>query len=124
MREGLPRFHGEYLIVVGGHTQLRSRMVPFLEGQGLKLDWFDSDGNTAGREVIRRIQSRLERAHGMMIVSSYVGHDLSEPVRLEAENLGVPVYITPGRARGITGFLRAVAEFAPQMFKRALKGSS
>jgi len=98
-------------------------MVPYLEAQGLKLDWFDSDGNTAGREVIRRIQSRLERAHGMMIVSSYVGHDLSEPVRLEAENLGVPVYIIPGRARGITGFLRAVGEFAPQLFKRALKGS-
>jgi tetratricopeptide (TPR) repeat protein len=120
--EGLPRFHGEYLIVVGGHTQLRSRMLPYLESQGLKLDWFDSDGNTAGREIIRRIQSRLERAHGMMIISSYVGHDLSEPVRLEAENLGVPVYITPGRARGITGFLRAVAEFAPQLFKRALRG--
>jgi len=123
MQGSLPRFHGEYLIVVGGHTQLRSRMVPHLEAQGLKLDWFDSDGNTAGREVIRRIQSRLERAHGMMIVSSYVGHDLSEPVRLEAENLGVPVYITPGRARGITGFLRAIGEFAPQLFKRALKGS-
>jgi len=121
MRESLPRFHGEYLIVVGGHTQLRSRMVPFLEAQGLKIDWFDSDSNTAGREIIRRIHSRLERAHGMMIVSSYVGHDLSEPVRLQAEELGVPVYITPGRARGITGFLRAVAEFAPQMFKRALK---
>ncbi len=121
MREGLPRFHGEYLIVVGGHTQLRSRMVPLLEAQGLKLDWFDSDGHTAGREIIRRIQSRLERAHGLMIISSYVGHDLSEPVRLEAENLGVPVYITPGRARGITGFLRAVAEFAPQVFKQALK---
>lgn len=123
MREGLPRFHGEYLIVVGGHTQLRSRMLPYLEAQGLRLDWFDSDSNTAGREVIRRIQSRLERAHGLMIISSYVGHDLSEPVRLEAENLGVPVYITPGRARGVTGFLRAVVEFAPQIFKRALKGS-
>jgi len=123
MREGLPRFHGEYLVVVGGHTQLRSRMVPILRAHGLELDWFDSDGNTAGREIIRRIQSRLERAHGMMIISSYVGHDLSEPVRLEAESLGVPVYITPGRARGITGFLRAVAEFAPQIFKRALKGS-
>jgi tetratricopeptide (TPR) repeat protein len=122
MRGGLPRFHGEYLIVVGGHTQLRSRMMPYLEAQGLRLDWFDSDGNTAGREVIRRIQSRLERAHGMIIVSSYVGHDLSEPVRLEAESLGVPVYITPGRARGITGFLRAVGEFAPQLFKRALRG--
>lgn len=122
LKEGLPRFHGEYLLVVGGHTQLRSRMVPFLEAQGLKVDWFDSDANAAGREVIRRIHSRLERAHGMMIISSYVGHDLSEPVRLEAENLGVPVYLTPGRARGITGFLRAVAEFAPQLFKRALRG--
>ncbi|MGK0617555.1 tetratricopeptide repeat protein [Meiothermus cerbereus] len=122
MREGLPRFHGEYLIVVGGHTQLRSRLTPVLQNQGLELDWFDSDSYAAGREVIRRIQSRLERAHGLMIISSYVGHDLSEPVRLEAENLGVPVYITPGRARGITGFLRAVAEFAPQMFRRALKG--
>ncbi len=123
IREELPRFHGEYLVVVGGHTQLRSRMMPFLEAQGLKLDWFDSDSHAAGREVIRRIQSRLERAHGLMIISSYVGHDLSEPVRLEAENLGVPVYITPGRARGVTGFLRALAEFAPQMFKRALRGS-
>jgi tetratricopeptide (TPR) repeat protein len=122
MREGLPRFYGEYLIVVGGHTQLRSRMQPYLEAQGLRLDWYDSDGNVAGREIIRRIQSRLERAHGLMIISSYVGHDLSEPVRLEAESLGVPVYITPGRARGITGFLRAVAEFAPQILKRALKG--
>ncbi|GEM87588.1 hypothetical protein [Meiothermus granaticius] len=121
MRGTLPRFHGEYLVVVGGHTQLRSRMVPYLEAQGLRLDWFDSDGNTAGREVLRRIQSRLERAHGMIIISSYVGHDLSEPVRLEAESLGVPVYITPGRARGITGFLRAVTEFAPQLFKRALR---
>jgi tetratricopeptide (TPR) repeat protein len=122
MREGLPRFHGEYLIVVGGHTQLRSRLTPILQHQGLELDWFDSDSYTAGREVIRRIHSRLERAHGLMIISSYVGHDLSEPVRLEAENLGVPVYITPGRARGVTGFLRAVAEFAPQIRKRALKG--
>lgn len=122
LKEGLPRFHGEYLLVVGGHTQLRSRMVPFLEAQGLKVDWFDSDANSAGREVIRRIHSRLERAHGMMIISSYVGHDLSEPVRLEAENLGVPVYLTPGRARGVTGFLRALAEFAPQLFKRALRG--
>ncbi len=123
LREGLPRFHGEYLIVVGGHTQLRSRMMPHLEAQGLRLDWFDSDGNAAGREIIRRIQSRLERAHGLIIISSYVGHDLSEPVRLEAENLGVPVYITPGRARGASGFLRALAEFAPQIFKRALRGS-
>lgn len=122
LKEGLPRFHGEYLLVVGGHTQLRSRMVPFLEAQGLKVDWFDSDANSAGREVIRRIHSRLERAHGMMIISSYVGHDLSEPVRLEAESLGVPVYLTPGRARGVTGFLRALAEFAPQLFKRALRG--
>jgi tetratricopeptide (TPR) repeat protein len=121
MREGLPHFHGEYLVVVGGHTQLRSRLTPILENQGLRLDWFDSDDHTAGREIIRRIQSRLERAHGLMIISSYVGHDLSEPVRLEAENLGVPVYITPGRARGVTGFLRAVAEFAPQIFKQALK---
>lgn len=123
LREGLPRFHGEYLMVVGGHTQLRSRLTPVLQNQGLELDWFDSDTYTAGREVIRRIQSRLERAHGLMIISSYVGHDLSEPVRLEAESLGVPVYITPGRARGVTGFLRAVAEFAPQIFRRALKGS-
>ncbi|GEM84071.1 DUF2325 domain-containing protein [Meiothermus hypogaeus] len=121
MREALPRFHGEYLMVVGGHTQLRSRLTPILKNQGLELDWFDSDSHAAGREVLRRIQSRLERAHGLMIISSYVGHDLSEPVRLEAENLGVPVYITPGRARGITGFLRAVAEFAPQVFKQALK---
>lgn len=120
MREGLPRFHGEYLIVVGGHTQLRSRLTPILQNQGLQLDWFDSDSYAAGREVIRRIQSRLERAHGLMIISSYVGHDLSEPVRLEAENLGVPVYITPGRARGVTGLLRALGEFAPQIFKRAL----
>ncbi|MCS7058328.1 MAG: hypothetical protein NZ849_05160 [Meiothermus sp.] len=122
MREGLPRFHGEYLIVVGGHTQLRSRLSPILEGQGLKLDWFDSDSYAAGREVIRRIHSRLERAHGLMIISSYVGHDLSEPVRLAAEQLGVPVYITPGRARGVTGFLRALGEFAPQILRRALKG--
>ncbi|WP_276954393.1 tetratricopeptide repeat protein [Allomeiothermus silvanus] len=124
LHEGLPKFHGEYLIVVGGHTQLRSRMVPFLEAQGLRLDWFDADANSSGREAIRRIQNRVERAHGLMIISSYVGHDVSEPVRLEAENRGVPVYITPGRARGITGFLRAVADFAPQIFKRALKSSS
>ncbi len=122
LREGLPRFHGEYLVVVGGHTQLRSRMVPLLEAQGLNVDWFDSDSHTAGREVIRRIQNRLARAHGLLIISSYVGHDLSEPVRLEAENLGLPVYITPGRARGATGLIRAVAEFAPQLFKQALKG--
>ncbi|RDI95828.1 hypothetical protein DV704_05160 [Meiothermus sp. QL-1] len=122
LREGLPRFHGEYLIVVGGHTQLKSRISPFLKAQGLELDWFDSDSYTAGREVLRRIHSRLERAHGLMIISSYVGHDLSEPVRLEAENLGVPVYITPGRARGVTGFLRALAEFAPQIYRQALKG--
>ncbi|PZA08084.1 MULTISPECIES: tetratricopeptide repeat protein [unclassified Meiothermus] len=124
LHEGLPKFHGEYLIVVGGHTQLRSRMVPFLEAQGLRLDWFDADANSSGREAIRRIQNRVERAHGLMIISSYVGHDVSEPVRLEAEHRGVPVYITPGRARGITGFLRAVADFAPQIFKRALKSSS
>lgn len=124
VHEGLPKFHGEYLIVVGGHTQLRSRMVPFLEAQGLRLDWFDADANSSGREAIRRIQNRVERAHGLMIISSYVGHDISEPIRLEAEHRGVPVYITPGRARGITGFLRAVADFAPQLFKRALKNSS
>ncbi|MER3480082.1 MAG: hypothetical protein C4327_06210 [Meiothermus sp.] len=123
VHQGLPRFHGEYLIVVGGHTQLRSRMVPLLEAQGLRLDWFDADANASGREAIRRIQSRVERAHGLMIISSYVGHDVSEPIRLEAENRGVPVYITPGRARGITGFLRAVADFAPQIFKRALRSS-
>lgn len=122
LEEGLPRFHGEYLLVVGGHTQLRSRLLPFLESRGLRVDWFDSDQQASGREALRRIQSRLEKAHGLMIVSSYVGHDLSEPVRAEAERLGVPVYVIPGRARGMTGFLRALAEFAPQVFKRALKG--
>ncbi len=122
LQEGLPQFHGEYLLVLGGHTQLRSRLVPFLEERGLKVDWFDSDQQASGREALRRIQSRLEKAHGLLIVSSYVGHDLSEPVRAEAERLGVPVYIIPGRARGMTGFLRALAEFAPQMFKRALRG--
>jgi hypothetical protein len=73
--------------------------------------------------VLRRIQSRLERAHGLMIVSSYVGHDLSEPARVEAGIRGVPVYLIPGRARGATGFLRALREFAPQIFKKALSGS-
>ena len=122
LEEGLPHFHGEHLLVVGGHTQLRSRLLPLLEARGLKVDWFDSDQQASGREALRRIQSRLEKVHGLMIVSSYVGHDLSEPVRAEAERLGVPVYIIPGRARGMTGFLRALAEFAPQVFKRALKG--
>lgn len=122
LEEGLPHFHGERLLVVGGHTQLRSRLLPLLEARGLEVDWFDSDQQASGREALRRIQSRLEKAHGLMIVSSYVGHDLSEPVRAEAERLGVPVYIIPGRARGMTGFLRALAEFAPQVFKRALKG--
>ena len=123
LRGDLPRFHGEFLVVVGGHTQLRSRLLPFLEAQNLKVDWFDSDSYAAGREVLRRIQSRLERAHGLMIVSSYVGHDLSEPARVEAGIRGVPVYLIPGRARGATGFLRALREFAPQIFKKALSGS-
>ena len=117
---GLPRFSGEYLIILGGHTQLRSRLKPRLEALGLEVDWFDSDSTTAARESLRRIQSRLSRAHGVMIVSSYVGHDLSEPVRAEAQALGVPVYITPGRARGVTGLIRALGEFAPEIIKKAL----
>jgi len=120
MAAGLPRFNGEYLIILGGHTQLRSRLKPRLEELGLKVDWFDSDSTTAARESLRRIQSRLGRAHGVLIVSSYVGHDLSEPVRAQADALGVPVYITPGRARGVTGLVRAVAEFAPELIKKAL----
>ncbi|WP_018460727.1 tetratricopeptide repeat protein [Thermus oshimai] len=122
LEEDLPRFHGEHLLVVGGHTQLRSRLLPFLEERGLRVDWFDADSVGVGRESLRRIQTRLEKAHGLMIVSSYVGHDLSEPVRAQAEALGVPVYIIPGRARGVTGFLRALKDFAPEVFKRALKG--
>ncbi|MDM7323708.1 MAG: hypothetical protein P3W93_001715 [Thermus sp.] len=122
LEEGLPQFHGEQLLVVGGHTQLRSRLVPFLEARGLKVDWFDADTVGVGKETLRRIQNRLERAHGLMIVSSYVGHDFSEPVRLEAERLEVPVYVIPGRARGATGFLRALKAFAPELFKKALKG--
>ncbi len=120
MAGGLPRFNGEYLIILGGHTQLRSRLKPRLEELGLRVDWFDSDSTTAARESLRRIQSRLNRAHGVLIVSSYVGHDLSEPVRAQADALGVPVYITPGRARGVTGLVRAVAEFAPEVIKKAL----
>ena len=120
MATGLPRFSGEYLIVLGGHTQLRSRLKPRLEELGLKVDWFDSDSTTTARESLRRIQSRLARAHGVMIVSSYVGHDLSEPVRAEALARGVPVYITPGRARGVTGLVRALAEFAPEIIKKAI----
>lgn len=120
MTAGLPKFSGEYLIVLGGHTQLRSRLKPRLEALGLKVDWFDSDSTTAARESLRRIQSRLGRAHGVIIVSSYVGHDLSEPVRAEALARGVPVYITPGRARGVTGLVRALAEFAPEIIKKAL----
>jgi len=120
MASGLPRFNNEYLIILGGHTQLRSRLKPRLEELGLKVDWFDSDSTTAARESLRRIQSRLSRAHGVLIVSSYVGHDLSEPVRTQADALGVPVYITSGRARGITGLMRAVAEFAPELIKKAL----
>ncbi|WP_457637544.1 hypothetical protein [Oceanithermus sp.] len=120
MSAGLPRFNGEYLIVLGGHTQLRSRLKPRLEELGLKVDWFDSDSTTAARESLRRIQSRLSRAHGVLIVSSYVGHDLSEPVRAQADSLGVPVFITSGRARGVTGLMRAVAEFAPEIIKKAL----
>ncbi len=120
MTAGLPRFSGEYLIVLGGHTQLRSRLKPRLEELGLKVDWFDSDSTTAARESLRRIQSRLGRAHGVMIVSSYVGHDLSEPVRSEAMARNVPVFITPGRARGVTGLVRALAEFAPDIIKKAL----
>ncbi|MGC8903576.1 tetratricopeptide repeat protein [Thermus sp.] len=122
LEEDLPRFHGEHLLVVGGHTQLRSRLVPFLEARGLKVDWYDADSAGVGKEALRRILSRLEKAHGLMIVSSYVGHDLSEPVRLEAERLGVPVHVIPGRARGATGFLRALKAFAPEVFKKALKG--
>jgi len=122
LEEALPQFHGEHLLVVGGHTQLRSRLKPFLESRGLQVDWFDADSAGVGKEALRRIQNRLEKAHGLMIVSSYVGHDLSEPVRLEAERLGVPVHIIPGRARGATGFLRALKAFAPELFKKALKG--
>ncbi|WP_038059145.1 tetratricopeptide repeat protein [Thermus amyloliquefaciens] len=122
LQEGLPQFHGEHLLVVGGHTQLRSRLVPLLEARGLRVDWFDADTAGVGKEALRRIQNRLEKAHGLMIVSSYVGHDFSEPVRLEAERLGVPVHVIPGRARGATGFLRALKAFAPELFKRALKG--
>lgn len=122
LEEALPQFHGEHLLVVGGHTQLRSRLVPFLEKRGLKVDWYDADSAGVGKEALRRIQNRLEKAHGLMIVSSYVGHDLSEPVRLEAERLGVPVHVIPGRARGATGFLRALKLFAPELFKKALKG--
>ncbi|MGQ9753424.1 MAG: tetratricopeptide repeat protein [Thermaceae bacterium] len=121
LEEAMPQFHGEYLLVIGGHTQLRSRLLPILEERGLRVDWFDSDQQASGREALKRIQSRLEKAHGLIIVSSYVGHDFSEPIRFEAERLGVPVHIIPGRARGMTGFLRALAEFAPQIFKRALK---
>lgn len=84
LEEDLPRFHGEHLVVVGGHTQLRSRLVPFLEGRGLRVDWYDADTVGVGKEALRRILNRLEKAHGLMIVSSYVGHDLSEPVRLRA----------------------------------------
>ena len=120
MRAGLPHFSGEYLVILGGHTQLRSRLLPRLQDLGLRVDWFDSDTTTAARESLRRISSRLGRAHGVMIVSSYVGHDLSEPVRSAAQDLGLPVYITPGRARGVTGLLRAIAEFAPQIIKRAI----
>ncbi len=122
VEEALPRFHGEHLVVVGGHTQLRSRLTPLLEARGLKVDWYDADTAGVGKEALRRILGRLEKAHGLMIVSSYVGHDLSEPVRLEAERLGVPVHVIPGRARGSTGFLRALKAFAPEIFKKALKG--
>lgn len=122
LEEDLPRFHGEHLVVVGGHTQLRSRLVPFLEGRGLRVDWYDADTVGVGKEALRRILNRLEKAHGLMIVSSYVGHDLSEPVRTRAERLGVPVHVIPGRARGTTGFLRALKQFAPEVLKRALKG--
>ncbi len=122
--EGLPHFHSEYVLVVGGHTHLRSRMVPFLTSHGLRIDWFDSDTTSVGRETLKRIQSRVGRANGVMVISSYVGHNLSEPIRHEAEACGVPVFITLGRARGITGFLRALEDFAPQVFRHAIQRAS
>ena len=119
----LPEFHGEYLIILGGHTHLRTRLAGLFTERGLKVDWFDSDSTTSSRESLRRIESRLARAHGVLIVSSYVGHDLSEPIRVAAEALGVPVSITSGRARGATGILRAVRDFAQPLRKKALSGS-
>lgn len=119
----LPEFHGEHLVILGGHTHLRTRLAGLFAERGLKVDWFDSDSTTSSRESLRRIESRLTRAHGVLIVSSYVGHDLSEPIRVAAESLGVPVSITSGRARGATGILRAVRDFAQTLRKKALSGS-
>ena len=101
---------GKRIAIVGGHDSTRLRVREQLSRLGARVD--DVAPATSGRVNERDILDRVRLCDLVVLVVTYMGHDMSTIVSNLSARGALAGQVLPVECRGATGVTRAVTEWA------------
>ncbi|HEY8283235.1 MAG TPA: hypothetical protein VIJ28_02490 [Chloroflexota bacterium] len=101
---------GKRVALVGGHDRTRLHVKALLIGWGVEVD--EVPPPTAGRISEREVLDRVHSSDLIVLIVSYMGHDMSTIVSNLKQREAVRGKVLPVECRGVSGVCRAIREWA------------
>ncbi len=107
---------GKRVAIIGGHDSTRLRVRERLERWGVRVD--EVAPATSGRVSEREILDRVRLSDLILLIVTYMGHDMSTIVGNLAARGALSGQVLSVDCRGATGVTRAIAEWADALHAR------
>jgi len=108
--EAPPGIAGKRVALVGGHDRTRLHVRALLNGWGVEVD--EVPPPTAGRISEREVLDRVHSSDLIVLIVSYMGHDMSTIVSNLKQREAVRGKVLPVECRGVSGVCRAIRDWA------------
>ncbi|HVC80386.1 MAG TPA: hypothetical protein VNL35_07810 [Chloroflexota bacterium] len=108
--EAPPGIAGKRVALVGGHDRTRLHVKALLHDWGAAVD--EVPPPTAGRISEREVLDRVHSSDLIVLIVSYMGHDMSTIVSNLKQREAVRGKVLPVECRGVSGVCRAIRDWA------------
>ena len=103
---------GKRIALVGGHERTREHVRERLQGWGVRVD--EVAPPTNGRISEREILDKVRSADLILLIVSYMGHDMSNAVNNLLKRQAITGQVLPIDCRGTSGVCREILRWATQ----------
>lgn len=103
---------GKRIALVGGHERTREHVRERLQGWGVRVD--EVAPPTNGRISEREILDKVRSADLILLIVSYMGHDMSNAVNNLLKRQALTGQVLPIDCRGTSGVCREILRWAAQ----------
>jgi hypothetical protein len=109
--QGVPaKLGGKRIAIVGGHERTRQRVRERLHNWGVRID--EVPPSTSGRVSERDILDRVRMSDLIVLLVTYMGHDMSTIVNNLAARNAITGQVLAVECRGASGVTRAIARWS------------